>query len=221
MKEAYFTPDSIRGKSLEMLRKVEKHRERHNLPFIPAISALLVLDMQRYFLERSSHAYIPSAQAIIEGVRGMTEAYFTGNLPVIITRHLNSPQNANLMGRWWRELISEEDPLSEIIPEMNFPGAIVIQKSQYDAFYKTGLEGILREKGVRQVVICGVMTHLCCETTARSAFIRGFEVFFPIDGTATYREELHRASLLNLSHGFAVPVLLEEMLGMLRARNES
>jgi len=62
------------------------------------------------------------------------------------------------------------------------------------------------------VVICGVMTHLCCETTARSAFMRGFEVFFTVDGTATYTEAFHRASLLNLSHGFAVPVLVENIL---------
>ena len=42
--------------------------------------------------------------------------------------------------------------------------------------------------------------------------MRGFEVFFTVDGTATYNEELHRASLLTLSHGFAVPVLIDELL---------
>ena len=61
-------------------------------------------------------------------------------------------------------------------------------------------------------VISGVMTHLCCETTARAAFMRGFEVFFTVDGTATYNEALHRSSLLTLSHGFAIPVLIDELL---------
>jgi isochorismate hydrolase len=42
--------------------------------------------------------------------------------------------------------------------------------------------------------------------------MRGFEVFFTIDGTATYNEQLHRASLLTLSHGFAIPVLIAELL---------
>jgi isochorismate hydrolase len=56
------------------------------------------------------------------------------------------------------------------------------------------------------------MTHLCCETTARSAFMRGFEVFFTIDGTATYNEEHHWAALLNLAHGFATPVLVDEVV---------
>jgi isochorismate hydrolase len=60
------------------------------------------------------------------------------------------------------------------------------------------------------------MTHLCCETTARSAFMRGLQVFIAVDGTATYSEAFHRASLLNLSHGFALPVLVDEILERLR-----
>ncbi len=56
------------------------------------------------------------------------------------------------------------------------------------------------------------MTHLCCETTARSAFVRGFEVFFTIDGTATYNKEFHFATLHNLAHGFALPILVDEIL---------
>lgn len=55
------------------------------------------------------------------------------------------------------------------------------------------------------------MTHLCCETTARSAFIRGFDVFFTIDGTATYNEDFHFGTLYNLAHGFAVPLLIDEI----------
>ena len=64
-------------------------------------------------------------------------------------------------------------------------------------------------------MICGVMTHLCCETTARDAFMRGFDVYFVMDATATCNEELHLSSLLTLSHGFAVMVETEEVLGWL------
>ena len=92
---------------------------------------------------------------------------------------------------------------------------MVIEKSQYDAFHQTRLEEMLLERRISQVIVCGVMTHLCCETTARSAFMRGFEVFFAIDGTATYNEAFHRATLLNLAHGFAAPVLIEEIIAAL------
>jgi isochorismate hydrolase len=87
-----------------------------------------------------------------------------------------------------------------------------IRKTRYDAFFDTPLESLLNEEEIHQVVIGGLMTHLCCETTARSAFMRGFEVFFLVDGTATYTEDFHRASLLNLAHGFATPILVAEIL---------
>lgn len=212
MKEAYFRPDSIGRKARSMLREVEPYRRSHIL-LNSERSALLVLDMQKYFLRPSSHAYVPSAEAVVPKVRSLVEAYAERDLPVILTRHTNLPEDAGVMGRWWRELILPDHPLSGIVPELDISYGIILDKHQYDAFYGTGLEDLLKEKGVSQVVVCGVMTHLCCETTARSAFVRGFEVFFPVDGTATYNEAFHRATLLNLSHGFAVPVLMDEVLG--------
>jgi len=211
-KEYYFTPDSIEEKSLDMLNDVKGLKQKHSLKLSGEHSALLVLDMQRYFLEESSHAFVPSAIAIIPGIAKLIGAFSQKGLPVIFTRHLNTDADAGMMAVWWRDLIRPESPASEIISELNSSSGTVVEKSQYDAFYGTGLEGILREKGIEQVVICGVMTHLCCETTARSAFVRGFEVFFTIDGTATYNETFHRATLWNAAHGFAVPMLIEEIV---------
>ncbi|MCK4357591.1 MAG: isochorismatase family protein [Candidatus Cloacimonetes bacterium] len=211
MKSYYFTHETISNKSLEMLQKLEKSIRLHKINFIPKQSALLVLDMQRFFLDECSHAYIPSALPIIPKIKRLADAFNEINLPVILTRHINSKEDAKLMAQWWKDLISEKDNLSEIIPELNLPNSIVIRKTQYDGFYQTPLENILRENGISQLIITGVMTHLCCETTARSAFIRGFTVFFPIDGTATYNENFHWATLLNLSHGFAIPVLMKEL----------
>ena len=66
-----------------------------------------------------------------------------------------------------------------------------------------------------QVVITGVMTHLCCETTARSAFMRGFLPFFLVDGTATYNRHFHIATLTNLAHGFAHLARVQDILATL------
>jgi len=92
---------------------------------------------------------------------------------------------------------------------------IIIEKNQYDAFYNTNLEQILHENNISQVIVCGVLTNICCETTARSAFVRGFETFFTIDGTAAYSEEHHMATISNLSYGFAIPILLDELFAIL------
>ena len=217
MRSCYFTSENINNKSEEMLRKLEKRIKSHRINFIPEQSALLILDMQKYFLEKSSHAYIPSALSIIPKIKSLAHAFNEKNLPIILTRHLNSKEDAKLMALWWKDIITEKDDLSEIIPELNLPNSIVIKKTQYDGFYQTLLEDILREKGISQLVITGVMSHLCCETTARTAFVRGFTVFFPVDGTATYNEDFHWATFLNLSHGFVIPLLIEDLQNHLEA----
>lgn len=180
--------------------------------FRPADSALLILDMQRFFLAADSHAFIPAAANIVPGICTLIEAYRTAEKPVIFTRHINTDDNAGLMKTWWRDMIRSGDASSEIIGELDTSAGVVIEKSQYDAFYQTDLEQVLREQSVRQVVICGVMTNLCCETTARSAFVRGFEVFFPIDGAAAYNGDYHRGTLSNLAFGVAVLTTVERIV---------
>jgi isochorismate hydrolase len=201
-----------------MLRSLEKNLHIRKRQFVPDRSALLVLDMQEYFLNVSSHAYIPSVDAILPGILGLVQGYHARSLPVIFTQHIDASPNAGLMASWWRDSIHPENPLANIASCLEASTGIVIQKSQYDAFYQTTLEELLHGKGNSQVVIAGVMAHLCCETTARSAFVRGFEVFFLVDGTATYNESFHRAALLNLSHGFAMPVLIKDVLLALKEK---
>ncbi|MGQ9478314.1 MAG: divalent cation tolerance protein CutA, partial [Candidatus Bipolaricaulia bacterium] len=230
MKEPYFTTETIAQRAREMLELVRPLRERHPLEFRPERAALLVLDMQRYFLEEGSHAYIPSARAILPKIEELIVAFAKRGRPVILTRHINTKEDAGQMAKWWRELIQKENRLSELIPELSLTPThslphrggewLIIEKGQYDAFYKTPLEELLRGKGVEQLAISGVMTHLCCETTARSAFVRGFEVLFVVDGTATYNAAFHRASLLNLAHGFAYPLLAEELLALLEREKD-
>ena len=196
-----------------MLKNLQGYRRRHEAIHLkPEASALLVLDVQTYFFDHTSHAFIPSSLAILPWIVKLVHRYTTANLPVVFTRHINTAQDAKLMAVWWKDLISPESLSGQLIPELDTSGGVVLKKSQYDAFFETPLEEILCAKKIRQVVICGVMTHLCCETTARSAFMRGFEVFFTVDGTATYTQAFHQATLLTLTHGCAVPILVEEVL---------
>lgn len=212
-RETYFTPETIHAKSRAMLDALSSLRTRHaDVSFNLNRSALLVLDMQEYFLRPDSHAFITSAPAILPNLQLLITNYYAANRPVIFTRHLNTEADAGMMSRWWRDLLRADSPDSDIVPALDTSKGIVFAKTQYDAFYNTPLEETLRGRGVEQVVITGVHTHLCCETTARSAFVRGFETLFCIDGTATYTEEAQRASLYNLAHGFALPVLCEEIL---------
>ncbi len=212
-KERYFTTETIQSKSQELLASVAESRRRHaGICYHPARAALFVLDLQEYFFHEKLHAFIPSAPAILPGIEELIDAFLGANRPVIATSHLNTKNDAGMMSKWWHDLINSQSSHSSSMKIVEKSGINLLSKSQYDAFFRTSLEKTLREQRIEQVVICGVMTYLCCETTARSAFMRGFEVFFTVDGTATYNEELHRASLLTLSHGFAIPVLIKELV---------
>jgi len=212
MKDSYFTTSNLKKKARSLLTEVQRYRDWHPWSIQKENTALLVIDMQKYFLDESSHACLPAGKAIIQGIKYLQDKFIENNLTVIQTRHLNDNENALEMSSWWSELINENSRLSEIIPELRDELIPVVIKSQYDAFLHTNLEKLLRDKKVSQIIITGVMTHLCCESTARTAFMRGFNVLFAIDGTATNDIDFHRATLLNLAHGFAVPVLIDEVI---------
>jgi bifunctional isochorismate lyase/aryl carrier protein len=211
MKTPYFTIENIDIEAKNLINKAIKDIKTKKTSFCIENSALLVLDMQKFFVDDSSHACIPSAKAIIPNINMLISLFKNKNRPVIITKHVNTNENAGLMGTWWKDTLTEENPDSRIIDDINISDGIIIEKTQYDAFYGTELENILKEKNIKCVLITGVMAHLCCETTARSAFIRGFEPFFVVDATATYNENFHVSTILNLAHGFALPVLTSDI----------
>ena len=208
MKEKYFTAGNCSLKAREWRQEISA---RPRFAFTPPSSALLIIDVQDFFIRPDSHACLPAAQAILGGLNRLADLYKQHTLPVIFTRHLNTDEDAGLMGRWWRDPIRRENPLSQITTQLETSDALVIEKTQYDAFHRTTLESVLRERRVTQLVIGGVIANLCCETTARSAFVRGFEVFFLADGTAAYTEQHHLAALRNLAFGFAVLAGVEEI----------
>lgn len=213
MKERYFTPENLQSTAVELIDQLGGSQKSR--PIEKNKVALLVLDMQAYFLDPDSHAYVPSASTILPQIQQLIAAFKHQQQPVIFTRHINTPENAAAMSRWWRDLVTIDNPLSEIAPDLDSSNHLVLQKSQYDAFYHTHLEESLRQLETTQVVITGVMTHLCCETTARAAFVHGFDVFFAVDGTATYHQDFHLASLRNLAHGFATLVLTDDVIKVL------
>lgn len=208
MKSVYFTSKHIEHQAQAMLDTLEV-RQR---PIEWDHPALLVLDMQDYFLSPDSHAFVPSAPAILPGILTLIDAFNRANRPVIFTRHLNTPEDAGMMARWWRDLLTRDHPHAKLAKKLAIEAETIIEKSQYDAFFQTDLDARLRLTGVTDVVVTGVMAHLCCETTARSAFMHGYRVWFAADGTASYNRDFHLAALRNLSHGFAAAVLVSNLL---------
>ena len=173
-------------------------------------TALLILDMQKFFTDEGSHAYVPSSKAIIPVISTIVEI-FEG--PIFLTRHVQSEDDENLMIHWWRDRI-EGNP-SELHPSIAKIEGEVVFKDRYSAFFGTDLERTLKELGIDSLIITGVLTDLCCETTTREAFMRGFKVYFIADGTATATEKRHTAALRSISWGFGEVISSEELRSLL------
>jgi isochorismate hydrolase len=206
-KELYATPENIREKGLQWTSALDP---KHGWKGPPSNPALLILDMQRFFLDKGSHAFIPTAPSIVEVIRDMASG-FKG--PVIATRHVRDEDHKNLMNLWWRDSVAGDD--AAIIEELADVPDLLVDKKHYSAFCGTGLGEMLVKKGADSVIITGVHTDLCCETTARDAFMRGLKVYFIADATATATEERHEAALRIISIGFGEVLTSEESMSLL------
>lgn len=200
------------GKRRASRKRKLARSQRHWKEFSPKASALIVIDMQEYFLRSDSHAFVPSARNIIAPIQWLLRLYHAQSLPVIFTYFGIRPGECDPIKRWWGETVRDKSRDSRLIAELpRSKNDIVLRKTAYSAFYGTQLERSLRRHGVQNVFITGVLTNLCCETTARDAFMRGFDVFFAEDATATLSDAMHQASLENLSYGFATPISIRDL----------
>lgn len=183
--------------------------------FNPATTALVVIDMQRDFVEPRGFGEalgndVSLLRRAIEPCSRLLNAARQAGLFVVHTREGHRPDLSNCpaakltrggktfigqQGSMGRILIQGE-PGHDIIPEL-YPqaGEPIIDKPGKGAFYATDLQLILQARGIRSLIICGVTTEVCVQTTAREANDRGFEVLIPEDCCASYFPEFHRAAL--------------------------
>jgi ureidoacrylate peracid hydrolase len=191
---------------------------------VPNRTALINIDMQNCFVEGSPIA-APEGLKVQERINRLAEACRKSGIVVIHTSIVLRSDGSN------RGVLCEFSPpvkngildkdaeSSALHPGLSVePGDILLDKPRFGAFYGTDLELILRSRGIDTVIISGVATNVCCETTAREAAMRDFHVFFLSDGTATAgmgelsAEELQRATCTTLGFLFAQVLAVDEMI---------
>ena len=210
----FVTSDTIKKLSRRWLRDVA-HYNHTEMKLASDKAALLVIDMQRFFLEPGAPGFTSGAPAILPELQRLIEAFRDEERPIIYTRHVHHPdgRDVGIMGWWWDSMCLEGSRESEIYPDIApLDDDKVLLKHRYSAFYNTDLEIVLRGLAIEDLVISGVMTNLCCETTARDAYIRDYRIFFLADGTGAVNEDMQMASLRNLSYGFARITTVDEMI---------
>ncbi len=183
--------------------------------FEPSTTALLMIDMQRDFDEPKGFGEMLGndvslvRRCIAPCLRVLTAARQAG-LFVIHTREGHRPDLSDCLPakltRGGKTFIGEAGPMGrilvrgeyghDIIPEL-YPidGEPIIDKPGKGAFFDTDLGLILRTRGIQSLIVCGVTTEVCVQTTAREANDRGFEVLVPEDCCASYFPEFHRVTL--------------------------
>jgi len=217
--EPYVTTENLPVKTVAWLEKIKAFNQ-HEMQLNLALSALLVVDMQEFFLDPQSPTFTCGGRAILPNAQRLLAAFRRANRPVIFSRHVHHPDDLDvgIMGWWWEGKCVEGTPESEIVPELTpLANEKVILKHRYSAFYNTDLETVLRVLKIEDIIITGVMTNMCCESTARDAYFRDYRVWIPADGTGSINEEMHLASLLNLAFGFAHVTTSDALLAQITA----
>ena len=190
--------------------------EPYDFAFEPAAAALLIIDMQRDFLEPGGFGEalgndVSLLRRTIGPIRRLLEQSRATGLTVIHTREGHRPDLADLStakklrgnpslaigdcGAMGRLLVRGEpghDIIAELYPQ---PGEPVIDKPGKGAFYATDLEAILRHRGIRQLIVCGVTTEVCVNTTVREANDRGFDCLVLEDCVGSYFPEFQEMGL--------------------------
>jgi nicotinamidase-related amidase len=185
-------------------------------PFNPAQAALLIIDMQRDFLEPGGFGAalgndVSRLRAAIGPTKILLQAARNFGLCVIHTREGHLPDRSDLPAAKYRRgrfapRIGDAGPMGRIlirgeaghaiISELApLAGETVIDKPGKGAFYATDLEAVLRDRGVSQVLVCGVTTEVCVFSTVREANDRGFDCLVLRDCTASYFPAFHEQSL--------------------------
>jgi nicotinamidase-related amidase len=190
--------------------------EPYPLDFDPQSTALLMIDMQRDFLEPGGFGEmlgndVSLLRSAIEPSKRVLLAARAAGLFIVHTREGHRPDLTEAPptkiargrlscgigdpGPMGRILIRGErghDIIEEVYP---LPGEPVVDKPGKGAFYETDLLLMLRNRGIKTLIVCGVTTEVCVQTTIREANDRGFECIVPADAVGSYFPEFQRVAL--------------------------
>lgn len=190
--------------------------EPYEFAFEPATTALVIIDMQRDFVEPGGFGEalgndVSILRKTIAPIGKLLDAARGLGMMIVHTREGHRPDltdcppsklargkpkrkigDGGSMGR----LLVRGEAGHDIIPELYpKPGEIVIDKPGKGAFYATDFEAILRHQGIKSLIVCGVTTEVCVNTTVREANDRGFNCLVPDDCVGSYFPEFQTAAL--------------------------
>jgi biuret amidohydrolase len=199
-----------------------------DFPLVPAKTARLNVDMQRCFVEDTPLAS-PDGPALVEKINALIRTCRETGALIVHTRGWMARDGSNhgvmaeLVPPFLVDLYTEGTPAAELHDALDVAADdLIINKTRYGAFHGTDLAQQLRQRGIDTVIVSGIATNICCETTAREASQHDFRVVFLSDGTATKdmngvsAQDLQRATVASIGMVFAQIATISEVSDKLR-----
>jgi nicotinamidase-related amidase len=195
----------------------------------PGRTALVVVDMQRGFLDADEVMAVPPAREIVPVIRRLVDLFRARRLPVVFTEFVYSASAPLLVGHLHPEhqpappgaprgfglpssSCLEGTPSADTVPDLApGPDELVVRKRGYDAFAGTALDAALRARDVTSLVVTGTMTDICVLATVIGAFHRQYRVTVVEDGVATLWPEIQRATLDIVGRAYGRVVTAKEV----------
>ena len=207
-------------------------------------TAFLVIDMQEYFINPQSpfsrnierrttglgdYLQDRSKTLVEPNLKSLLDRFRANQQRVIFTTIASeSPDGADWAPAFKRMNVESQEQIGEpAMPAKSDPWAriveplepsdneLVINKTTYGAFASTGLDSTLRNLGIETLVLGGVVTNRCVETTMRDATDRGYRVILVDDGSATFSQEMQDATTLSLQGAYGFVRQTNDILSML------
>jgi nicotinamidase-related amidase len=181
---------------------------RHAFADLQAVrTALVVIDLTQSFVENT-----PCAAAIVEPVNRLARALRSAGGTVAWVLPSPMAHDPLLAALWGEDHVRQTAADTQPDSHKAAPAAglvrqaddLVVEKSAYSAFFpgRCPLPELLRARGIDTVLIAGVLTNICCESSARDAMTLGFRVVMVADANAARSDEEHRAALYNVMRNF-------------------
>jgi nicotinamidase-related amidase len=187
-------------------------------------TALINVDMQNVFVHGSPIA-APDGLVVLKQVNRISKAFRQAGATIVHTRHVLRPDRSNVgvMGEVMPNVrdgfMSEDAERTQLYPGLEVvAGDIVLTKPRFGAFTATDLDLILRARHIEAVVITGIATNICCETTAREAYAHNYRMLFVSDATCTFdmngatAAEIQKVTCASLSFGFGQVLTTADLL---------
>lgn len=195
-------------------------------------ACLLIIDMQRGFIEEGAALEVPAGRTVcLPNIKTLLGKARKIGLNVVFTKYVHEPGGLRLSSYPFAPEVFEHqpgaprgpyhpsscclrgDPSTEIVDELKpIPGEVVIEKCGYDAFHETRLDSELRSRGVRYLYVCGVMTDICVDSTIKSGFHREYRITVAVDAVGTIWPEIQKACIDIWKRKFARLKTVNEIL---------